>query len=208
MPEKTRRVARRITARDVPRLLETLNGCDDEAKDAVLRDLCPCRNRRYDREVWAAIYDAYEQGETRHQAAHAIGTLQGVRFKIRAVLGRHWRWVVQAYVEPVSINTIAGGSRMSRKSTPERDALIAGLLEEMRRQLQEQLPDEQATLDQIEEAAGKIARQISQDVQRRLVAQRGTKQPQLPATKCTCGAAVRYKGQQVRSIVTVHGVLT
>ena len=79
---------------------------------------------------------------------------------------------------------------MSRKSTPERDALIAGLLEKMRRQLQEQLPDEQATLDQIEEAAGKIARQISQDVQRRLVAQRATKQPQPPATKCTCGAPV------------------
>jgi len=77
---------------------------------------------------------------------------------------------------------------MSRKSTPERDALIAGLLEKMRRQLQEQLPDEQATLDQIEQAAGKIARQISQDVQRRLVAQRGAKQPQPPATKCTCGA--------------------
>ena len=77
MPEKTRRVGRRITARDVPRLLETLNGCDDAAKDAALRDLCPCRNRRYDKEVWAAIYDAYEQGETRHQAAHAIGTLQG-----------------------------------------------------------------------------------------------------------------------------------
>ncbi len=97
---------------------------------------------------------------------------------------------------------------MSRKSTPERNALIADLLEKMRPQLQEQLPDEQATLDQIEEAAGKIARQISQDIQRRLVEQRGTKQPQPPATKCTCGAAVRYKGQQARSIVTVHGVLT
>ncbi len=35
---------------------------------------------------------------------------------------------------------------MPRKSTPERDALIAELLEKMRRQLQEQLPDETATL--------------------------------------------------------------
>ncbi|MDQ3704233.1 MAG: ISKra4 family transposase [Chloroflexota bacterium] len=97
---------------------------------------------------------------------------------------------------------------MSRKSTPERDALIADLLEKMRRQLQEQLPDEQATLDQIEEAAGKIARQISQDIQRRLVAQRGTKQPCVPKPECICGATLRYKGQQARSIVTVHGVLT
>lgn len=79
MPEKTRRVARRITARDVPRILETLNGCDDEAKHDALRDLCPCRNRRYDKEVWAAIYDAYEKGDAaiRDQAGHAIGTLQG-----------------------------------------------------------------------------------------------------------------------------------
>ncbi len=79
MPEKTRRVARRITARDVARILETLNGCDDEAKHDALRDLCPCRNRRYDREVWAAIYDAYEHGDAaiRDQAGHAIGTLQG-----------------------------------------------------------------------------------------------------------------------------------
>jgi len=79
MPEKTQRARRRITARDVPRLLETLNGCDDAAKHDVLRDLCPCRNRRYDKEIWAAIYDAHESGDvaTRDQAAHAIQTLQG-----------------------------------------------------------------------------------------------------------------------------------
>jgi hypothetical protein len=75
MPEKTRR----ITARDVPNILETLDGCDDEAKQEALRDLCPCRNRRYDKEVWAAIYDAYETGDAaiRDQAGHAIETLQG-----------------------------------------------------------------------------------------------------------------------------------
>ena len=95
---------------------------------------------------------------------------------------------------------------MPRKSTPQRDALIAEMLEKMRRQLQEQLPEETATLDQIEEAVGKIGREVSQDLQRRLVQQRG-KQPRPPKTECACGMPVRYKGQQPRSIVTAHGVL-
>jgi hypothetical protein len=81
------------------------------------------------------------------------------------------------------------------------------LLEKMRRQLQEQLPDETATLDQIEEAVGKIGREVSQDLQRRLVQQRG-KQPRPPKTECACGLPARYKGQQTRSIITAHGVLT
>lgn len=96
---------------------------------------------------------------------------------------------------------------MSRKSTPERNALIADLLEKMRRQLQEQLPDQSATLDQIEEAAGQIGRQVSQDIQKRLIKQHG-QQPRPPKTQCACGAPARYKGQQARSIVTAHGVLT
>jgi hypothetical protein len=96
---------------------------------------------------------------------------------------------------------------MSRKSTPERNALIADLLEKMRRQLQEQLPDQSATLDQIEEAAGQIGRQASQDIQRCLIEQRG-QQPRPPKAECACGTAARYKGQQARSIVTAHGVLT
>jgi len=96
---------------------------------------------------------------------------------------------------------------MSCKSTPERHALIADLLEKVRRQLQEQLPDQSATLDQIEEAAGQIGRQVSRDIQTGLIEQHG-QQPRPPKTQCACGAAARYKGQQARSIVTAHGVLT
>jgi hypothetical protein len=95
---------------------------------------------------------------------------------------------------------------MPNKSTPERDALIADLLEKMRRQLQEQLPHQSTTLDQIEEAAGKIGRAFSQDLQRRLVEQ-CAKQPRPPKAQCTCGLPARYKGQQARCIVTTHGVL-
>ena len=96
---------------------------------------------------------------------------------------------------------------MSRKSTPERDALIAELLEKMRQQLETSLPDDAATFDQIEDAAGQIGRALSQDVQRRLVQQR-SRQPRPPQHDCTCGAQARYKGKQTRTLVTVHGALT
>src|SRR5947209_4528917 len=57
-PEKAR-----VTSRDVPRLLGALGGDDPIAKREALRTLCPCRNRRYDREVWLAIFQAYETGQ-------------------------------------------------------------------------------------------------------------------------------------------------
>jgi hypothetical protein len=69
---------RRITSRDVPRILEALESNDPETQCAALRSLCPCRNRRYDREVWVEIFRAYtedETGEVRDQAQHAIDTL-------------------------------------------------------------------------------------------------------------------------------------
>jgi hypothetical protein len=69
---------RKVTTRDVPDLLDALEGDDPDAKHEALRLLCPCRNRRYDREVWLAIFRAYECAETgseRDQALHAIGTL-------------------------------------------------------------------------------------------------------------------------------------
>lgn len=96
---------------------------------------------------------------------------------------------------------------MSRKSTPEREALIAALLEQMRQQLETSLPDDAATFDQIEDAAGQIGRALSQDVQRRLVAQR-SRLPRPPQQDCACGASARYKGQQARTLVTAHGTLT
>ncbi len=71
---------RHITSRDIPRLLDALAGGDAEAQCDALRDLCPCCNRRYDRAVWRAIFEAYEDSEiaaVRDQALHAIETLRG-----------------------------------------------------------------------------------------------------------------------------------
>jgi hypothetical protein len=96
---------------------------------------------------------------------------------------------------------------MARKPNPEREALIAELVEKLRRELDTQLPEDNATLDEIEEAAGKIGRALSQDLQHQWV-QRRHKQTKSPKIDCGCGGMARYKGCQNRSVVTVHGVLT
>jgi len=98
-------------------------------------------------------------------------------------------------------------TRKSSPSSPERDALIAQIVEKMHRQLREQLPDTTATLDQIEDIAGQIGRQVSQDIQKKLVEERNLS-PRPPKTQCSCGSIARYKGQQTRSVVTVHSLLT
>jgi hypothetical protein len=77
LPDGPRKSAR-ITWRDVPRLLESLSCGDEQNRKQTLELLCPCRNRRYDKEVWVAIFDAYHNAEgagVRDQAGHAIGTL-------------------------------------------------------------------------------------------------------------------------------------
>lgn len=73
------RPKRKVTAGDVPRLLEDLSCGTPAAQRDTLELLCPCRNRVYDREVWLAIFKAYEHGvngAVRDQAGHAIGTLR------------------------------------------------------------------------------------------------------------------------------------
>jgi len=92
-------------------------------------------------------------------------------------------------------------------STPsQRDALIEELLRQYRKHLEEQLPERELTLDQIEKVAGEIGEQASQDLQRHLV-QRQTRKPRPKRQDCQCGQPARYKGEQPRTLVTVHGVL-
>ena len=70
----------RVTSRDVPRLLDILESDDDEAQCDALRNLCPCRNRRYDKEVWLAILHVYAETDSaavRDSASHAMETLRG-----------------------------------------------------------------------------------------------------------------------------------
>lgn len=97
-------------------------------------------------------------------------------------------------------------TKTDNQTNNQRDVLIAELLDKMRHQLEEQLPRETATLDQIEEAAGKIGRSLSREIQQSVVQQRN--QSKTPKAQCACGRLARNKGQQPRSVVTVHGVLS
>lgn len=91
-------------------------------------------------------------------------------------------------------------------SDRDRNAIIEAIVRQVRAQLHEQLPQEDQTLDQIEETAGKIGRQVSQEVQKQLI---DTQQPpRSPRQECACGGQARYKGHQVRSMVTAHGLAT
>lgn len=68
----------KVRSRDIPHLLEILTYGDVSAQCSTLRLLCPCRNVRYDEEVWLAIFRAYESSDktgVRHDALHVIGTL-------------------------------------------------------------------------------------------------------------------------------------
>lgn len=79
MPRRARKQQDKITPRDMPRLLEILEGDNAEEKQKALRLLCPCRNAHYNKEVWKKVFLAAESGEDGHvrdQAQHAIGTLR------------------------------------------------------------------------------------------------------------------------------------
>jgi hypothetical protein len=90
--------------------------------------------------------------------------------------------------------------------TPARKALIEQALDEYRRRLETELPDDAATLDEIESAVAKIQREISRDLQRRLVEERkqSARDNRVP---CPCGAHARYRDEQRRCLITRHGEL-
>lgn len=79
MADEPRSKGERVTSRTIPRLLDML-ACDDPKEQAeTLTLLCPCRNVRYDKEVWVAIFHAAHCSTdhvVRDRAGHAIGTLR------------------------------------------------------------------------------------------------------------------------------------
>lgn len=69
----------KVRSRDLPELLETISCGDAKSQKAALELLCPCRNPRYDLDVWRTIFAAFAEATepgVRDQAGHAIGTLR------------------------------------------------------------------------------------------------------------------------------------
>lgn len=87
---------------------------------------------------------------------------------------------------------------------PARKALIDQALAEYRRRLETELPDDTATLDQIETAVAQIQQEISRDLQRRLIAER-TQTARDNRVPCPCGHHARYRDTPRRGVVTRHG---
>lgn len=98
----------------------------------------------------------------------------------------------------------------TRRTREERERIIEAVVEQMREQLECELRDnvlENATLDQIEKAAGRAGRELSKRLQERLVEER-TQEARPNQVDCRCGARARYKDRPARTVVTAHGLLT
>src|SRR5690348_6032066 len=98
----------------------------------------------------------------------------------------------------------------TRHTREERDRLIEGVLQRMRDRLERELRDDmlqKATLDQIEEIASRVGRDLSKQVQERLVEER-TREARENQADCRCGGRARYKGKPARTLVTAHGLLS
>lgn len=89
---------------------------------------------------------------------------------------------------------------------PEREALIEQMTELFRKKLEQEMPDDKATLDQIEDAVDKIGNDILGDLQKRLTHQRA-KKPRDNQLDCVCGARARYRKMETKTLVTRHGLL-
>ena len=88
----------------------------------------------------------------------------------------------------------------------QRQALIDQMTQRFRKTLERQMPDDNATLDEIEEAVDKIGNDILGDLQQRLTNHR-VKKPRDNQIDCACGGRARYRQMESKTLVTRHGLL-
>ncbi|MBV9470878.1 MAG: hypothetical protein JO316_14505 [Abitibacteriaceae bacterium] len=87
----------------LPQLVAALEGTDSEAQCNALQQLCPCRNRCYDKAVWLKIFelrDSTSAPRVRDQANHAIDTLLRERVRIDPRSRDLVRWLREQRVLP------------------------------------------------------------------------------------------------------------
>lgn len=76
---KRERKSQRKSLDKLPELIRALDEGSEEEQCQALLLLCPCRKRIYDRQIWQKIFRAKDSDDSfkvRHQAQHAIITLQ------------------------------------------------------------------------------------------------------------------------------------
>lgn len=92
------------------------------------------------------------------------------------------------------------------KPDPDRQAIIDETVSHYRKILEQMLPDDNATLDQIEKAIEDISKNVLPDLQEKVVNKRSKKYRD-NKIKCTCGGQARFRGMVTRTLVTLHGLL-
>jgi hypothetical protein len=86
----------------------------------------------------------------------------------------------------------------------DREEQIARILKSVEERLRRFYPRGPQTLDEIEETVEQIGEQIKQDIQGEILDACGS--GYLGRTvPCGCGGSLAYKGDNVRTIVTLHG---
>lgn len=92
----------------------------------------------------------------------------------------------------------------SRREHEEREAQIARILKRVEERLWKELPSGPQTLEQIERDVHELGEEIKQDIQEEVVDALGSGHVG-PTLGCNCGSVARYRGDAVRSVITLQG---
>ncbi len=92
------------------------------------------------------------------------------------------------------------------KPDPDRQALIDQMTERFRKKLEAEYTDDNATLEQIEEAVDRVGKDVLPELQKRLTNKRA-KKPRDNKIDCSCGHKARFRGMETKTLITGHGLL-
>lgn len=94
--------------------------------------------------------------------------------------------------------------REQREQREEREEQITRILKRVEEQLRRELPEGPQTLEEIEQQVEKVGEEIKREIQREVLDAQGTG---YSGTKlsCACGSEARYRGDVVRSLITLQG---
>lgn len=92
------------------------------------------------------------------------------------------------------------------KRDSDRQAIIDEAVRRYREALEDLLPGENATLDQVETAITEIGHEVFPDLQEKLINERNRK-ARVNKIDCACGGVTRYRGMCTKTLITVHGLL-
>lgn len=100
---------------------------------------------------------------------------------------------------------------MPRKPVPnnapadaDRKVLIDQTLEKLRKKLEKELPDDTATLDEIEDALTRIGDSLLEDLQHKILDKRTRGKARDNQSTCACGRKAPYKAMASRTLITAH----